>query len=81
VDVGRRHAGAVSGAMNMAGQAAGAVCTALYAYLVAWGGSDELPMLVFAIHFWISAVLFALINPTRPLIPDHEETAGEPACD
>ena len=35
LDVGRRYSGAVSGAMNSAGQAAGYICTVLFGYLVA----------------------------------------------
>src|SRR5262245_13481872 len=83
LDVGKQHSGAVSGAMNSAGQAAGYVCTVLYGYLVESYGYDR-PLLFLAPNLLISAVLFALIDPTRPLIPSHDEAhaakAKEPAC-
>jgi hypothetical protein len=69
LDVGREYSGAVSGAMNSAGQAAGYVCTVLYGYLVESYGYD-LPLLFLAPNLIISAVLFALIDPTKPLIPE-----------
>jgi MFS family permease len=82
LDVGRRYSGAVSGAMNSAGQAAGYVATVLYGYGVASYGYDQ-PLLFFAPSLLIAAVLFALIDPTKPLVqettvvPSAEE---QPAC-
>src|SRR5262249_4628047 len=61
LDVGKRYSGAVSGAMNSAGQAAGYIFTVLYGYLVEWSGSYDLPLLLLAPNLLISAVLFALI--------------------
>jgi predicted MFS family arabinose efflux permease len=69
LDVGRQYSGAVSGAMNSAGQAAGYICTVLFGYFVEAYGYD-LPLLFLAPNLLISAVLFALINPNKPLIPD-----------
>ncbi|MGQ0634502.1 MAG: MFS transporter [Planctomycetaceae bacterium] len=75
LDVGKRYAGAVSGSMNMAGQAAGYVSTVLYGYLITWYGDYELPMILFAVSMWIGALVFALLDPTRPLIPETESPA------
>jgi MFS family permease len=72
LDVGKRYAGAVSGSMNMAGQAAGSISTFLYGYLTTYT-DYELPMVLFAITMGISALLFALIDPTRPLVPETQE--------
>jgi ACS family glucarate transporter-like MFS transporter len=69
LDVGRRYSGAVSGAMNTAGQAAGYICTVLLGYLVTWFGYDT-PLLFLAPNLLVAAVLFALIDPTRPLVPE-----------
>jgi MFS family permease len=73
IDVGRRHGGAVSGAMNTSGQAAASICMALSGYLVAWFG-HELQLIIFAIHMFIGAALFALIDPTRPLLAETPAT-------
>jgi MFS family permease len=69
LDVGRHYSGAVSGAMNSAGQAAGYIATVLYGYLVAAYGYDR-PLLILAPGLLIAAVLFALIDPTKPLVAD-----------
>jgi MFS family permease len=82
LDVGRNYSGAVSGAMNSAGQAAGYVATVLYGYLVTSYGYDR-PLLFFAPSILIGAVFFALIDPTKPLIAAEAAAssgAEEPAC-
>jgi ACS family glucarate transporter-like MFS transporter len=71
LDVGRRHAGAVSGAMNTAGQVAGCICMSLYGYMIgSWQWGFELPLILFAVNMFIGAVFFLLVDPTRPLIAD-----------
>ena len=44
----------------------------------------QAPMPIFAACMFVSAVLFALIDPTRPLIPTGESSpvveSKEPAC-
>jgi MFS family permease len=70
LDLGREHAGAVSGAMNTAGQAGGFVCSVLFGYLVQASGSYDLPLLLLAAMLFVSAFLFWLIDPTRPLVSD-----------
>lgn len=67
LDVGRQYSGAVSGAMNSAGQAAGYICTVLFGYLVKHYGYDR-PLLFLAPNLLVAAVLFALIDPTKPLV-------------
>jgi MFS family permease len=74
-DVGRSHAGSVSGAMNTAGQAGGFVCTVLFGHLAARYGY-KVPLLVIAAMVMVSAALFALIDPTRPLVPEGEGPRG-----
>lgn len=74
LDVGGRHAGAVSGAMNSAGQLGGFVCTAGFGYLVKWTGRYDVPMTVIAVMVLISSGLFFLIDATRPLVVVDSET-------
>jgi sugar phosphate permease len=83
LDVGRRYSGSVTGAMNSGGQAAGAISTALYGYLIEWNdGNYDLPLLFLTPSLLVSAVLFAMIDPTRPLVPEPivVESAKTPAC-
>jgi MFS transporter, ACS family, glucarate transporter len=76
LDVGRRYSGAVSGAMNTAGQAAGYICTVLLGYWVQWYGYDR-PLLFLAPSLLVSAFLFALIDPTRPIVPETAASTAE----
>jgi predicted MFS family arabinose efflux permease len=57
LDVGRRYSGAVSGAMNSGGQAAGYICTVLLGYWVEWYGYDR-PLLFLAPPACSSALCF-----------------------
>jgi ACS family glucarate transporter-like MFS transporter len=82
LDVGKQYSGAVSGAMNTAGQAAGALCMVLYGYFIQWTGNYEFPLVVFALNMFVSAIFFVWIDPTRPLIRESsaEFPAEESAC-
>jgi MFS family permease len=82
LDVGKRYAGAVSGAMNMSGQAAGALCMVLYGYYLKHFHNHEFPLVIFGTSMFISAVCFAAIDPTRPLLAEEprQPHAEEPAC-
>jgi predicted MFS family arabinose efflux permease len=77
LDVGQRYAGAVSGAMNSAGQAGGFVCTVLFGYLVSWYGNYNIPIVVIAIMVMISAGLFCLIDPTRAIVSSPDAAVPE----
>jgi MFS transporter, ACS family, glucarate transporter len=70
LDVGGRYGGAVSGAMNTAGQAGGFVCTVLFGYLVGAFGDYDVPIFIIAGMVMISAWLFWCIDAARPLIDD-----------
>jgi len=67
LDIGGRHAGAVTGAMNTAGQLGGFVCTIVFGYIVGYFNDYNAPLFVIAFMLLFSAVMFALIDPTRPL--------------
>lgn len=71
LDVGRNYSGAVSGAMNTAGQAGAFLCVVLYGYLIDPADPNyDFPMFIISGMVFFSAILFALINPTTPLVPD-----------
>lgn len=70
LDIGGRHAGAVTGVMNTAGQFGGFLCTVVFGYLVAYFHSYNAPLFVIAMMLFISAALFSQIDATRPLFPE-----------
>ncbi|HEX8201928.1 MAG TPA: MFS transporter [Isosphaeraceae bacterium] len=78
LDLAPRYAGAVTGAMNMAGQVGGFACTMLFGTIVVGTGSYHAPLVLIAAMLLISAFLFACIDPTRPLVAD--ETTVETAA-
>ncbi len=70
LDLGKEHSGAVAGAMNSAGWAGGLACSVLFGYMVGASGNYDAPLFVIAAMLLVSALLFARIDPTPPLIPD-----------
>lgn len=70
LDIGGRHAGAVSGAMNTAGSAGGFTCTWLFGLLVGAYGDYNMPMFLIAGMVAIAACLFWLIDPTQVIGED-----------
>ena len=72
IDLGKKYAGALSGAMNTAGNLGGFVCATVFGYLVSSTGNYNLPLFLIAGMLVISAVLFLFIDPSRQIIPDEE---------
>jgi ACS family glucarate transporter-like MFS transporter len=68
LDIGRDHAGAVTGFMNTAGQFGGVVCSVLFGYVVEATGSYRAPVWIVAGMVLLAALLFGRIDPTRPLL-------------
>ena len=68
IDLGKQHAGAISGAMNTFGNIGGFFCGILFGYLVQASGNYNLPLYMIAGMLLISAVLFSFINPEKPII-------------
>jgi predicted MFS family arabinose efflux permease len=68
LDIGGPYAGAVSGAMNMAGSFGGFACAVSFGYLVKAFGNYNAPLLAVAAMVAISAVLFWKLDPTQPLL-------------
>jgi MFS family permease len=73
LDVGRKNAGAVSGAMNTAGQLGSTLTSLAFGYLVtAYGGNYNAPLVPMAAMTAISALLWLKIDPSIQLIPEEE---------
>ncbi len=68
IDLGKQHAGAISGAMNTFGNNGGFFCGILFGYLVQASGNYNLPLYMIAGMLLISALLFSFINPTKPIV-------------
>jgi nitrate/nitrite transporter NarK len=73
LDLGRANAGVLTGTMNSAGLAGGFVCTVLFGYLVEATGGYRVPLCVVASMVMLSAILFLLIDPTRPVWKENPE--------
>jgi len=69
LDIGRKYAGTVSGAMNMAGQAGSFLSSIVFGYLVQAFHSYDLPLVAMAIALFIASSLWWRIDPTKPLVP------------
>jgi predicted MFS family arabinose efflux permease len=70
LDVGGKHAGAVSGTMNMAGQVGSFASSVAFGYMVAHFNSYNAPLFPMAALLFISALFFLRIDPTRPIAPE-----------
>ena len=67
LDTRRDHAGAVFGFMNTAANAASAVSSVVFGYLVAYFGSYNAPFLPMLAPLCIGAVLWLKVDPTHDL--------------
>jgi MFS family permease len=81
LDVGKKYAGAVTGAMNTAGQVGSFISSVLFGYFVAlaagWGFSAreqyDFPLIPMTVMLTISALLWLKIDPTEQLITEEQE--------
>jgi MFS family permease len=69
LDVGRKYSGAVSGAMNMAGQVGSFLSSVAFGALVDYfGGRYDIPLMFFGCMLGVSALIYTRIDPTDPLV-------------
>lgn len=68
IDLGKQYAGAVSGAMNTAGNIGGFVCSVAFGYLVKSTHDYNLPLYLIACMLIISAIIFLFINPEKKIV-------------
>ena len=71
LDVGHRHAGVVTGSMNMAGQTGSFLTTVLFGYIVVWaGGNYNAPLIPIAFMSLVASLTWLMIDPTKSLTDD-----------
>lgn len=70
-DIGRKFAGAVSGAMNTAGNIGGFICALVFGYVVDATGNYNMPLFVIAAMLLISSFLFLKLDPSKPLAEEN----------
>ena len=68
IDLGKRYAGSVSGAMNTFGNLGGFCCSLMFGYLLKATGNYDLPLYMIATMLIVSAILFSFINPSKPIV-------------
>src|SRR5262245_2776470 len=83
IDVGKKYAGSVTGAMNTAGTAGGFLMSVSFGYQVKVTGSYDLPLIPMALMLAIAASLWLQIDATQELIPESQielnRKAAQPA--
>ncbi len=67
IDIGRRHAGTVSGTMNMAGNLAAFVTTLAFPYIQKWAGTTTPYFLIAAALNLAAIVIWLMARPDKPL--------------
>lgn len=68
LDVGKKYGGAISGAMNTAGNIGGFACASLFGYLVQASGNYNFPLYIISAMLVISAMLFSRIDASKPIM-------------
>lgn len=67
LDVGKKYGGAISGAMNTAGNIGGFVCASLFGFLVQKTGNYNFPLYIISAMLVISAILFSRIDASKTI--------------
>jgi len=77
LDVGRKNAGAVFGFMNTAANAASALSSVVFGYLVGYFGNYNTPFIPMVALLSLGALLWWQVDPTRELFPEKLLTDGQ----
>jgi predicted MFS family arabinose efflux permease len=77
VDTGRNHAGAFFGFMNTAANAASALSSIVFGYLVAYSGSYDAPFLPMLALLCVGSVLWLKVDPTHQLFNEQQPRGDE----
>jgi len=73
LDIGKKYAGSVTGAMNTAGQLGSFTTASLFGFLVERFHSYNLPLVPMSLLTLVSAILWLKIDATRQLVPEPAE--------
>jgi MFS family permease len=73
IDIGKDHSGAISGAMNSAGQLGSAVVAVLFGYIVSMTHNYNAPLFLIAFMLLSSGLLWFKIDPTKSLITEEQD--------
>lgn len=73
LDIGKKYAGSVTGAMNSAGQVGSFISSVLFGYFVDYSGSYDFPLIPMTAMLIVSAALWLKIDATEALIPEDEQ--------
>jgi ACS family glucarate transporter-like MFS transporter len=76
VDTGRHHAGALFGFMNTAANAASALSSIVFGYLVAYSGNYETPFLPMLVLLCVGSVLWLRVDATHQLFEEQQPRVG-----
>jgi len=76
LDIGGEFAGTVTGVMNTAGQLGGVLCTVSFGYIIKMTGSYSKPLWLVAFMVFCSALIFARVDASKPLLPDSSASAS-----
>jgi MFS transporter, ACS family, glucarate transporter len=68
LDIGKDHAGTITGCMNSFGQIGGMLSPVLFGWAVERWGSWNVPLLVTAACYFMSAAMWLVIDPEKPLV-------------
>jgi ACS family glucarate transporter-like MFS transporter len=77
VDTGGNHAGAFFGFMNTAANAASALSSIVFGYLVAYSGSYDAPFLPMLALLCVGSVLWLKVDPTHQLFKEQQPRGDE----
>jgi MFS transporter, ACS family, glucarate transporter len=80
LDVGRKHAGAIFGMMNSAANAAAAVSSVVFGYLVAHYGSYNAPLIPMAAFMGLGTWLWLGVDPERQLFEEDVRIPASVEC-
>jgi len=76
LEIGGRHAGVVTGAMNTFGNLGGALCPVVVGLSLDRWGSWNVPLVSVAVLYVVAAGCWLLIDPTRPILSNETPAAS-----
>jgi MFS family permease len=78
LQIGGKHAGVVTGTMNMAGNLIGALCPVVVGWSVQHWSSWNIPLMSVAAFYLCAALCWLMVDPEIPIQPAKAAAGGEP---